>query len=121
MIDLKDKNTEELIQKHQSILGLIKNPNEWPQYAGVIDVGINHIKSKYNNVDLNWKTWASAILIKNASYLKSEKEVIDLIDNFLDYVKTNYQFYVDDLGMSVNDYEKDRGFVYRFLDANKQG
>lgn len=121
MIDLKGKTIEELIQKHQHILSLIKNPNEWPQYANVVDIGIEYIKNKYNGIDLNWKTWAATILIKNAPNLKSEKEIIDLIDKFFNYLNTEYKSYVDDLGMSVDDYEKDRSFIYRFLELNKQG
>jgi hypothetical protein len=46
--------------------------------------------------------------------LKKEADIPVIIDEFLDYKEKEYQKYCDDI-ISVNDYERDRGFMYRFF------
>jgi len=117
MIDLTNKNVEVLIQKYAPVLELIRNREQIPILAYLIDYGVQYIQFKYKFLDIDWKCWA-IILIRNQQIQKkinTEKDIDDLIDNFVKYYQESYREYINDLGTSTCDYDRDREFVYRFL------
>lgn len=119
MIDLTNKTVDEIngyIQKYASVLELIK-PQEQPYMAYIIDVAVNYIKEKYNNLTIDWKSWCT-LLVKEQYFnkkLKSEKDIKETIDNFVEHWIKEYNEYCNNLGMYTSEYDRDRGFVYEYM------
>jgi len=119
MIDSISRTIEEvngLIQKYTSLLELIKPQEQIPYVAVIIDIGITYIKEKYADIELDWKIWA-IVYLKN-KYLKGkiskESEIPESIDDFIIHYKNEYKEYIDKLGMSASDFDRDYGFVSKF-------
>ena len=116
MIDLTNRTVDEvneLIKKYINLLELIRQQQEIPYLAVIIDVGIKYVKEKYQDLELDWKAW-SIVYLKNKylkGKLKKESEIPDLIDDFIKHYKDKYKEYIDGLGMSASDFDRDYGFV----------
>jgi len=121
MIDLTNKSVEqinELIQKYTPVLELfIEKEEHIPYLAYIIDLGVNHIKTKHNNLTVDWKSWTVFIIEKKYfdNKIRVESDIITIIDNFVEFFNKEYQKYIDDLGMFASEYDRDRGFIYMFL------
>jgi hypothetical protein len=120
MIDLTNRTVDEvngLIQKYASVLELIRPQHHIPYLAVIIDIGINHIKEKHADLELDWKSW-SMVFIKN-KYMKGkinkESDIPELIDEFVEHYKNEYSDYIQHIGMSASDCDKDYGFVCKFI------
>lgn len=120
MIDLTNRTIEEvngLIQKYAAVLELVKPPQQQPYLAVIIDVGIKHVKEKHQDLPLDWKIW-SIIFTKN-KYLNGkvskESEIPEIIDDFIQHYKDNYKEYVDSLGLYASDFDRDYGFIFRYM------
>ena len=119
MIDLTNKTVDEIngyIQKYASVLELIKS-QEQPYMAYIIDVAVNYIKDKHNDLTIDWKSWCT-LLIKEQYFnkkLKSEKDIKEIIDDFIVYWIKEYDEYCNNLGMYSSEYDRDRGFVYEYM------
>ena len=85
--------------------------------AIVYDTLINHIKQKYPNVDLNIKGWCGVLIrilyFKNK--IESEIQITNIIDEFIDYWNLNYKNYCNNLISYTSEYDRDLGFVYKFI------
>jgi hypothetical protein len=120
MIDLTNRTIDEineLIQKYISVLELIKQQKQIPYLAIVIDVGIKYVKEKYQDLELDWKAW-SIVYLKHKylrGKIKKESDIPNLIDDFIKYYKDKYKSYVDNLGMSTSDFDRDYGFVCAYI------
>jgi hypothetical protein len=119
MIDLTNKTVDEineLIKKYASALELIK-PQFQPYLALIIDIGVKHIKEKYQDLPLDWKAW-SIVYLKNKYFkgrIHKETDISDLIDDFIKHYKNDYVEYINNLGTFTNEYERDRGFIHKYL------
>lgn len=106
-----------LIQKYATVLELIKQQEEIPYLAIVIDVGIKYIKEKHNDLNIDWKTWT--IIYLKHQYLngniKKEEDVLNLIENFLRYYHNDYNNYINNLGTYVTDFDRDYSFIYKYI------
>lgn len=124
MIDLtnrkiKDLNAEELeilrnlIEKYDDLLKYIHHTYAY-EFVYVLHLGIEHINQNHSNLPTDWKAW-SMVLLKNMVENKlNTQNITAVIDEFVDYYNTEYNDYCKDI-ISVNDFERDRGFVYKFL------
>jgi len=124
MIDLTNRTTDEinaLIQKYTPVLELyIKQQNDIPYLAVVIDVGVNYLKTTYNQMTIDWKSWIM-VLLKELYFrkiIKSEADIPKEIDDFIIFHNENYVNYVRDI-VAASEYDRDRGFIYVYL--NKKG
>lgn len=124
MIDLTNRTTEDingLIQKYTPVLELyIKQQNDIPYLAVVIDVGVNYLKTTYNQMTVDWKSWIMVLLKEEyfRKLIKSEADIPSEIDRFIIFHNENYENYVKDT-VSASEYDRDRGFIYTYL--NKKG
>jgi len=120
MIDLTNRTIEEvngLIQKYASVLELVKPPQQQPYLAVIIDVGIKHVKENHQDLPLDWKIW-SIIFTKNKylnNKLGKESEIPEIIDDFIKHYKDNYKEYIDSLGMYASDFDRDYGFIFKYM------
>jgi len=124
MIDLTNKTTEEvnaLIQKYAPVLELFaRQQNHIPYLAVIIDTGVNYLKTAYNEMTIDWKSWI-IVLLKELYLRKLIKNVADVskeIDDFIVYHNEKYVNYINDV-VAASDYDRDRGFIYMYL--NKKG
>ncbi|MBN1637323.1 MAG: hypothetical protein JW866_00015 [Ignavibacteriales bacterium] len=121
MIDLTNRTVEEvqaLIQKYGQLLEVsdIKNHNDIPILAIIIDIGINHINDNYKDIPKDWKAW-SMVVVKGMFYegkVNNIKDIKTIIDEFIFFWKSDYEKYCDDT-IAVNEYERDRGFAYKYI------
>jgi hypothetical protein len=125
MIDLTNKTVEEvnaLIQKHAPVLELFVKHHEKqiPILAYVFDLAINHIKTNHIDLTIDWKVWSVFVVGKYflGNKIVNESDISKTIDDFIVYWKAEYQEYCDGLGMFASEYDRDRGFVYVFLNKN---
>jgi hypothetical protein len=120
MIDLTNRTVEDvnaLIQKYASLLELIREKQQIPYLAVVLDIGINHVKETYPTLELDWKAW-SIVLLKNKylkGYVKNESDIPVIIAEFIKHFKDNYADYIQQLGMSATEFDRDYGFVCRYM------
>lgn len=120
MIDLTNRSVDEvngLIQKYVSVLQLIRPIRHIPYLAVIIDIGIKYIKEKYYDLEPDWKSW-SIVYIKN-KYMKGkinkESDIPELIDEFIKHYKNEYSDYIQHIGMSASEFDRDYGFVCKFI------
>lgn len=122
MTDLinKIKNSEAnsiqiIVNKFAPILQDIKSEEQIKYLAYTINVGVNHINEKHNDLPKDWKAWA-IVGIKNLflkGKIKKEEEISKKIDEFVDFWKSDYNKYCEDM-ISSTEYDRDKGFVIRF-------
>jgi hypothetical protein len=125
MIDLTNKSIDQintLIQKYTPVLELYVRHHEKhiPILAHIIDLAVNHTKTNHNDLTLDWKVWSVFVVEKNYfnNKINNESDIGKTIDDFIVYWKAEYQGYCNGLGMSASEYDRDRGFVYKYLDKN---
>lgn len=119
MLDITNKTTEEinlLTEKHKSVLELIKDKKMIPSIAIIFDIAINYIKEKYLDLNTDWKLLTMMCLthqiIKNK--INNETDITVQIDEFIKYYKENYDTYINDLGSSASEYDRDIEFVHNY-------
>ena len=81
----------------------------------IINVSVNHINEKHKELSPDWKAW-SVLIIRNR-YLEGKLKKIDdipkIIDDFLTFWETDYKKYCENI-IAATEYDKDRGFVFRY-------
>ena len=128
MTDLINKNKSDLSNEELEILkNLVEKYKDLIQYvhhsyanelAFVLEMGINHIKDNHNDLPVDWKTWSMVLLKNMVEDNLNIQNVPTIIDEFVEYHKTEYNKYCKDI-ISVNDFERDRGFVHRFINKKR--
>ena len=106
---------QDMVNKYTVVLEDVKPQREIPYYAYLINACVTYINENHKDEEQDWKTWAT-VLIRNlysAGVLKKEKEIGETITEFLEFKKTEYENWCNDI-VSVNDFERDRGFMYKF-------
>lgn len=123
MIDLTNRSTDEingLVQKYTPLLELfIRHQKDIPYLAVTIDVGVNYLKTNYNQITIDWKSWIMVLLkeLYIRGIIKNEADIPKEIDSFIIYHNQNYINYVSDI-VSASEYDRDRGFIYSYLNKN---
>ena len=108
-------SVQEIVNKYTSILQDILPEKNIPYLAVIIDTSIQYLNGSHGKITKDWKAW-SVLLIKKLfenDKLKKEKEIHLIIDEFLEYKENEYNKWCIDI-ISVNEYERDRGFLYKF-------
>ena len=106
---------QELVNKYTTVLQGTLPEKNIPYLAVIINICVHYLKENHPTLPADWKAW-SVLLIKKLfeeNRLKKEEEIHQIINEFVDFKNKEYQKYCDDI-ISVNEYERDRGFLYRF-------
>jgi len=112
---------QNLVEKYSGVLQHTKPESEFPYHAYVLDYCVKTIKQNHSNENSDWKTWASLVvfkLFKDGKIIK-ESQIPTIISEFFDYKEKEYNKFCEDI-VAVNEYERDRGFVYRFYFRKKR-
>lgn len=115
MIDLTSKTIDEInahIQKYAQALELIKQPDQ-PYMAYIIHVAVTYLKSQHNDLNKDWKSWTVVALKNSYRKINNDADILKIIDQFIEYYKTNYEKYIKDL-IWHDEIERDWGFVRLF-------
>ena len=113
MIDLTNKNVNELIQKYIGVLEINKNNEDIPFLAVIIDIGVNYIKTNHYNLPVDWKVW-TIIFLRNKylhGAINTESDIPVLINEFVKYYLEKYSQYIDDIAHYSSDFDRDSCFV----------
>lgn len=105
-----------LVNKYMPVLEGTLPEKNIPYLAVIIDTCVTYLQGSHGASNADWKSW-SVLLIKKLfeeGDLKKEADIPKIIDEFLDYKQKEYQKYCEDT-ISVNDYERDRHFMYKFF------
>ena len=104
-----------IVNKFSTLLQDTRPEKEIPYLAYVIDICVNHINENHKDLSADWKSWA--VVVVRTQYLKGklkkESEIPKIIDGFVEFWKTDYEKYCEDI-IAVTDYDRDRGFVFRY-------
>lgn len=116
MIDLTNKNVDELINKHAQLLQGLRKENI-PQMAYILDIAIPHIQTNHLPLKPEWKAWVFMVLkkLQEKNKLKVDKDVFKYIDDFVKFSNENYNNYLTEIVISTSDYDRDYGFMLKYL------
>jgi hypothetical protein len=121
MIDLTNRmvNQHLLLQKFAPVLETIKNKETHVQLAYILDVAVKYINNNHPQVDSDWKTWCAVaikdIFLKYPLKINNEKDIENLIDAFMKFYNENYEIYLNNVAMFVNEYYRDYPFVDKYI------
>ena len=120
MTDLTNRTVEEVnifIQKYAEVLNQseLKTLEEAQLFAIMIDVSINHIRDKYNNLPANQKTWCVIAVKRLRNTIKTEEDVKNCIDDYIQYYEKHYNKFVDNLGVFASEFDRDADFMRQYL------
>ena len=104
-----------IVNKYSDVLQNILPEKNVPYVAVIVDICVTYLQGSHGASNADWKSW-SVLLIKKlfeADKLEKEEDIPTIIDEFLDYQADEYEKYCKDI-IAVNDYERDRGFFYKF-------
>ena len=122
MIDLSNKTEEEvnaLMQKYISVLQLVSDKQQAPYFAAALDCAVNYLNENYQDLSSDWKTWAIVVVKGFYHNIRNEATVKRFIDDFVEYYRTQYQAYIDNVNLegtiSATEYDRDSRFVFTYI------
>jgi len=107
---------QEIVNKYADVLKDVLPEKNVPYVAVIINSCVHFLNETYPDLDADWKAW-SVLLIKKMfeeNKLEKEADIHLTIIEFLEYKDAEYEKYCKNI-VSVSDYERDRGFFYRFF------
>jgi hypothetical protein len=113
---IEDRETiERLLIKYNGVLEFTLPKKDHAYHAFFINYCINVINQNHSKYTSDWKAWACLMVFKLYQDGKIEKltDIPKMISDFFKFWEKDYYKYCDDI-ISVNDYERDKGFAYRF-------
>lgn len=96
-----------------------RNTDELRKFLVIVDIAVKHLKSNHDNLSDYWKAFTIIMLKKLLEKLIDDTDIINYIEEFLEYHKSHYAVYVDDLAWSSSDFDRDYGFVMKFVNNYK--
>ena len=120
MLDLSSETPEIIssrIGKFTSILELIK-PEEHQNFSYLLEIAHYHINQNHSDLSKEWKALAIIVLKHNYNNISNEKDIETIIDNFVDFYKTNYTNYCNENEIIINEEERIFNFI-RFYNNTK--
>lgn len=118
MIDLTNKNIGELAQKYSCVLELIKNKDQIPHLAYIIDYSVNFIKQNYSPFTDVWKAFG-VVVVRHQwqnGKINNEQDIDNLLIGYFQYLNDNYEKYINSLGIVGSEYDRDYGIVRHYID-----
>ena len=122
MTDLTNRTAEEvhkLIETYKPLLEIagIRKIEEAQILAIIFDLSIKYVKNNYNDLSVDWKSWSVIVVkkIHESKKFKYEEKIITTIDDFITHWKTNYNDYCDNLAMFASEFDRDLGFIYKYV------
>jgi len=106
---------QEIVNKYASVLQEVLPEKNIPYIAVIVNTCVLYLNESHPDLDKDWKAW-SVLLIKKLfeeDKLKKEADIHLIIDKFLEYKDKEYEKYCKNI-VSASDYERDRGFFYKF-------
>jgi hypothetical protein len=78
---------------------------------------INYVKKNHNELSVDMKAWCVVVVkkIHERKKFEYEEDITTTIDDFITYWKTNYGDYCNNLAMFASDFDKDLGFIYKYI------
>lgn len=109
------ESIQNIVNKYSSVLTSVLPEKNLPYIAYLVDISVNHINENHKDQLKDWKTWATLLIKKSfeEGNLKNIEDVTPLIDEFLEYKEKEYDKWCKDM-ISASDYDRDRGFFYKF-------
>lgn len=109
------ESIQNIVNKYSSVLTSVLPEKNLPYIAYLVDISVNHIKENHKDQPKDWKTWATLLIKKSfeEGNLKNIEDVTPLIDEFLEYKEKEYDKWCKNM-ISASDYDRDRGFFYKF-------
>jgi len=106
-----------VVNKYSDLLQKVLPEKNVPYVAVIIDICVDYLNGSHGATDADWKSWAVVVIKKlfEKNVLEKEADITEVIDEFLEFKGNEYEDYCKDR-FSVNDFERDRVFVYRFID-----
>ena len=120
MTDLTNRSVEEvngLLQKHTPILNVaeLKSLEDAQLFAIMVEISINYIKEKYDELSTDLKTWCIVVVKNLRNTIKTEDDVKNCIDEFITHYYKNHAKWVEGLGCFATEYDRDIGFVRDYV------
>lgn len=122
MIDISDKTEEELnalIQKYASVLQLVKDKRQVAHFAVILDYATTYMNENHQDLSGYWKTWVIVVIRNLYKSIDSKEDINKIIDEFIEYYKTHYQSFLDDMILknieSVSEFDMDSLFVFPYI------
>lgn len=115
------QSLQNTVNNYTQILELLKNKDEVPYIAFIIDIAVKHIKNHHQTETPDLKAW-SVVVIKDlfrAGVLKHEDDVPNIIDEFIKHFKSEYPKYKEN-HVAVSEYDMELGFAFSFIQNKKQ-
>ena len=112
---------QEIVNKYASVLQGTLPEKNIPYLAVIINTCVLFLNESHPKLDADWKAW-SVLLIKKMfddGRLKKEIDIHLTIDKFIEFKEKEYKKYCGDI-VSATEYDRDRGFLYKFY-AKKIG
>lgn len=125
MIDLTNKiasmsveEIQNLLTKYKPVLELSKK-KDLSKLAYIFDIACKYIIEKHNNLNIDFKVWSVIILYDYFDNIKTESDIENNIDKFINYYNENYKTYINNLDVVASIYDRDAGFVQEYEFKNK--
>jgi len=122
MIDISTKTEAEinaLMQNYMPLLQMLLDKQQAPYFAATLDFAVNYLNETHGDLGGNWKTWAIMVIKNFYHNIRNEATIKKMIDDFVEYYKTNYQSYIDNMDsegtISASEYDRDSRFVYTYI------
>lgn len=117
--ELESEVITTLLKKYQPVLEEMRfeHREDIPRMAYVLNIAVNYLIVNYKDLSSDWKTWCT-ILIKRLfeqEKLRTKKDILKQIDDFLMYKKKEYEKYIDNIALYSNEYHRDAPFIDKYL------
>jgi len=119
-IETDIEKVQELVNKYSSVLQGTLPEKNISYLAVIINTCVHFLNENHPDLEPDWKAW-SVLLIKKLfedDKLEKEEDIHLIIEEFLEYKEKEYEKYCKNI-IAVTEYDRDRGFVYRFFDKKK--
>ena len=112
---------ENLIRSYENLLDNHFPKTPIKEQAYIIGYCIELIKNRYNTYDSIFKSWLVHIIRKlyELKVITMSGEIEQYMDKYVIFYNENYIQYIDDIEMYCSEYDRDIGFINRFIKIQK--